>query len=157
MMQVADNSAYHIRPPQYSDMDACVHLVRENWGDESADRCFKQFVEGFQGGEYAPRFFIADHYATDETAGFCALRKTMMMQGFWEFIWVAIKNCHQAKGLGTLLTEHRLDYVRDNGGTSVLLVTQKPAFFNRFGFLVDRDHGNGWTAMSCQLEPADMK
>ena len=138
-------------------MDACVRLVHENWGGVSADRCFKQFVEGFQGGEYAPRFFIADHVTTDETAGFCALRKSMLMGGFWEFIWVALAKGHQGRGLGTLLTEHRLNYVRDNGGTSVLLVTQKPQYFNRFGFLTDRDHGNGWMAMSCQLQPAGMK
>ena len=156
-MYTGSNSAYLIRPPQYSDMDTCVRLVRENWGDVSADRCWKQFVEAFQGGEYAPKFFIADHYATDETAGFCALRKTMMMSDFWEFIWVALKENHRGKGLGTLLTEHRLDYVRENDGTSVLLVTQKPTFFNRFGFLTDRDHGNGWMAMSCQLQPAEMK
>jgi hypothetical protein len=36
-------------------------------------------------------------------------------------------------------------------------VTQKPQYFRRFGFLVDRDHGNGWQAMSYQLQPADMK
>lgn len=157
-MQVAANAAaYRICRPQYSDMDTCVSLVRENWGDVSADRCWTQFIEYFKGGEYAPKFFTAEHDATDEIAGFCALRKTMMMHGFWEFIWVAIKEGHQGKGLGTLLTEYRLDYVRENDGTSVLLVTQKPEFFNRFGFLTDRDHGNGWMAMSCQLQPADMK
>jgi len=83
----------------------------------------------------------------------------MMMQGFWEFIWVALDQKHQSKGLGTLLTEHRLDYVREHDGTSVLLVTQKPQYFNRFGFLTDRDHGNGWTAMflSTQTGGYEMK
>jgi ribosomal protein S18 acetylase RimI-like enzyme len=148
----------HIRSPHYGEMDACVSLVRDNWGDESADRCFKQFVEFWRGGEYAPEFFVATTYdAPDRIIGFSALRKSMLMNGFWEFIWIAVHKDHQGRGIGEMLTDYRLDVVRENDGASVLLVTQKPRYFNRFGFVTDREHGNGWHAMSCQLKLADMK
>ncbi len=147
-----------IRQPVGFEMDQCGALVRDNWGEESYQRFYDQYVSylsGF-GDEYAPQFYAAT-MELDKIVGFAAMRKSMLMNGFWEFIWVAVHPDHQGKGIGDMLTNYRLDRARELGATSVLLVTQKPKYFNRFGFITDREHGNGWHAMSAQLKPADMK
>lgn len=147
-----------IRQPLGFHMDQCGALVRDNWGEESYARFYDQYVEYLAGGQYAPMFFAATPYNEPDTIiGFSAMRKSMLMNGFWEFIWIAVHKDHQGRGIGEMLTDYRLDVVRENEGTSVLLVTQKPKYFNRFGFITSQDHGNGWVAMTCQLKLADMK
>jgi N-acetylglutamate synthase-like GNAT family acetyltransferase len=145
-----------IRPPTVWEMDTCGALVRDNWGEESYQRFFDQYVEYVQAvSQYAPQFQVAT-LGLDTIIGFSALRRSMLMNGFWEFIWIAVHKDHQGKGVGDMLTEHRLDIVRKHGGNAVLLVTQKPKYFNRFGFITSQHHGNDWVQMTCQLKLADM-
>lgn len=146
-----------IRPATRLDMDQCAMLVRYNWGDESCQRVYDQFVESLNCGQYDPQFFVAQPFDGSAIVGFCAMRKSMLMNGFWEFIWVAVHEDHQGRGIGEMLTDYRLDVVRENGGTAAILVTQKPKYFNRFGFITSQDCGNGWVVMTCQLKLADMK
>jgi len=147
---------YEIRDAVLWDIVPCEQLVRETWGDKSADRLRSQFAECMRGGEYAPKFWIAT-VGLDKFVGFCSARKSMLMAGFWEFIWVAVHPEHHGKGVGTKLTEHRLEHARWQNATAVLLVTQKPKYFNRFGFKVSEHHGNDWVQMTAQLKMADME
>lgn len=132
------------------DLDACGAIVKEHWSDIERVCLQEQFVEFIQGGRYSPVFFVATE--ASKVIGFCAMRRSMLKSGLWEFIWCAVTKECQGRGIGDMMVEYRLEIARTNDGFSVLLVTQEPQYFNRFGFMTDRDHGDGWVTMTAQLK-----
>jgi N-acetylglutamate synthase-like GNAT family acetyltransferase len=153
---MTQHDPFIVRPATVWDMDHCIRLVRDNWGTESADRCYEQFVEGLTGGKYDPVFYACIS-GLDKFAGFCAMQRAMRMHGGWDFIWVAVAKEFQGLGVGKHLTDYRLDRVREQDGSHVNLVTQKPKFFEKFGFITSQHLGNNWVEMCCQLKLVDMK
>lgn len=136
----------HVRTPQYGEMPRCVDLVRENWGDEPAERCREQFIEYFKGGKYAPVFVVA----TDDDGkviGFAAYQRTMLMKGAFDLIWIAVDKSHQGSRVGKALTDWRLEEIEEHGGQMIQLVTQKPGYFSKFGFFKLHHLGNEWYLM----------
>lgn len=148
-------SPVNIRTADGFELDKLGALVRDNWNEDSYRRFYDQFLEYLNGGDYSPEFYVAVTRGT--IIGFSALRQSMLAPGFWEFPWVVVHKDHQGRGVGEMLTDYALDVVRDKNGAAVLLVTQKPKFFNRFGYKTSQDHGNGWVQMTCQLKLVDMK
>lgn len=136
------------------DLDQCGAIVSEHWDSpEALLRFQEQFVEFMEHGRYAPVFFVAQEGdGRRDVVGFCAMRRSMLKDGLWEFIWCAVSKDHQGKGIGDMMVDYRLNVVRENAGISVLLVTQECKYFQRFGFMSDREHGDGWTTMTAQLK-----
>lgn len=137
----------HVRTPHYHEMAHCVKLVRDNWGDEAAERCREQFIIYWQGGKYAPVFVVAVDGA-DDVIGFAAYHRTMLMKGAFDLIWIAVEKEHQGKNVGKVLTDWRLGEIDEKGDAQMIqLVTQKTAFFSKFGFFKLHHLGNDWYLM----------
>ena len=153
--RIGTRQTYSIRQPVGYDLDRLGALVRDNWDEACYRRFYDQFVEYLNGGPYDPEFYVA--VIKTEIIGFVALRQSMIMDGFWELPWVVVRKDYQGGGIGDGLMNFALDVVRGRDGLAVLLATQKPTFFKRLGFLTDREHGNGWHAMSAQLKLAGTK
>lgn len=137
----------HIRTPAYHEMTQCVKLVRDNWGDEAAERCREQFIVYWTGGKYAPVFAVAVDGA-DDVIGFAAYHRTMLMKGAFDLIWIAVDPEHQSKRVGKALTDWRLGEIDEKGDAQMIqLVTQKPGFFSKFGFFKLHHLGNEWYLM----------
>ncbi len=146
-----------VRSMECPDIRACLNLVRENWDAVSVARAEEQMYEYFRGGKYAPKFFVADNAADRGVVGFAAYQRSMRMHGAFDLIWLAVdKQCHGA-GVGKALTEHHINEIRKLGGANVTLVTQKPRYFNRFGFITVAELGNDWVEMIVLLRPAHME
>lgn len=135
-----------IRPPHYSEMPICCDLVAKNWGSEAADRCRDQFIECWQGGQYAPIFIVAVN-EKDVVVGFAAYTRSMLMKGAFDLIWIAVAENYQGCNVGRLLTEWRLMEIEGLDGQMIQLVTQKPEFFSKFGFFKLHHLGNEWYLM----------
>lgn len=150
----------HIRQMEDSEIGQCAHLVLTNWGAVAADRMVEQAIEGLKGGKYAPKFFVADVGNVRERVGiigFAAYQRTMRMHGSFDLIWLAVHGDYQGKGVGDALTWHRLDEIKKHpDAMNVSLVTQKPKYFNRFGFTTAAHLGNDWVEMSLILKLAGM-
>jgi ribosomal protein S18 acetylase RimI-like enzyme len=152
-----------IREMMYHEMPACCALVRDNWGDEAADRARGQMIEYFKGGAYAPVFYVAEAGASVaggpiagtgmyKVGGFAAFCPSMLMKDAYDLIWIAIDKRDQARGIGRRLTNHRLAEIRKRGGRIVSLMTQKPDYFARFGFEVALEM-DSWHLMVLKLQP----
>jgi len=135
-----------IRPSRLTDGPTCEALVRENWGGDAADRFCYQFYEAKH-----PRFFVAAELDTERFMGFSAFEPTMLMRDYYHLIWLAVGEEFKGLGFGKSLTKVRLDAIRMRGGSMVSLVTQKTAYFARFGFRPIDPMDNGWTLMSLRL------
>lgn len=136
----------HIRTPYYTEMAQCCALVRDNWGVEAADRCREQFIEHWRGGKYAPVYVVAVD-DEDKVIGFAAYHRTMLMKGAFDLIWVAVDPAHQGERVGKALTDWRLNEIDEHGGQMIQLVTQKTAYFAKFGFFKLHHIGNDWYLM----------
>jgi len=136
----------HVRPPNYGEKINCVELVRDNWGDDAADRCEEQFVEYFRGGKYNPVFRVAVD-DREKVIGFAAYQRTMLMKDAFDLIWIAVDKKHQGDSVGKALTNWRLAEIDEEGGQMVQLVTQKPGYFEKFGFKKIAALGNDWYLM----------
>lgn len=145
----------HVRPPQYSEMKRCCDLVRDNWGLETADRCREQFIEYWKGGKYAPVYTVAVD-DDDEVIGFAAYQRTMLMKGAFDLIWIAVDKQRQGAAVGKALTDWRLAEIAGYGGQMIQLVTQKPAYFAKFGFFKLHHLGNEWYLMLKLLKKVEI-
>ncbi len=146
-----------IRSMECPDIRACLHLVRENWDAVSVERAEEQMYEYFRGGKYAPKFFVADNAADMGVVGFAAYQRSMRMHGAFDLIWLVVDRRCRSAGVGEALTNHRVNEIRKLGGANVTLVTQKPRYFNRFGFITVAELGNDWVEMLVLLRPAHME
>jgi len=143
-----------VRPLESSsDVTACIDLVRDNWGTLSADRAMEQIYEHFKGGKYAPKFFVAD---AGSVVGFAAYHRSMRMHQTFDLIWLAVDKQCQGSGVGNALTEHRIAEIEKRGGSIITLVTQRPAYFLRFGFVAGAHFGNDWVEMVKLVKHAEM-
>lgn len=143
-----------IREMQAGELDACCDLVRENWGDEAADRCRRQGLKSNIDDEYAPLYLVAIDRVADgsyDVVGFAAYEPTMLMKGAFNLIWIAIAKDRRSLGLGRVLTETRIELIKARGGVLVQLVTQKPDYFKRHGFYKLTELDNGWWLMMRRL------
>lgn len=135
-----------IRPLRLGDIDACWDLVNRNWGFDAAQRFARQAGEAFGGKEeFAPVFVVAE--GDLGVIGFAAYQPSMKMKGSYDFIWIAIHPKYQKMGVGKLLTDWRVEHIRQRGGTMIELVTQKPDYFSRHGFFKLHHLDNGWYLM----------
>lgn len=66
--------------------------------------------------------------------GFAGYKKTGISETVFEFPWCVVTKEYQGKGLGRLLTEHRLAEVKAKGAQAVLLATPHPKIYQRYGF-----------------------
>jgi GNAT superfamily N-acetyltransferase len=147
-----------IRPPNHGgDLNFCCGLVAKNWGAEAADRCTAQFVESFNDGPYAPVFCILDiEVAGAGPIGFAAYQPSMKMKGSFDLIWIAVHDQYKGGGAGKALTEWRIDDIKKRGGQMIELVTQKPDYFAKFGFISVYHLGNQWYLMLKLLKPVEI-
>lgn len=138
-----------VRAPKYSEIDLCCNLVLINWGVEAADRCRQQMIEYFKGGDYAPVFCVLDigDGVDGPIVGFAAYQPSMKMKGSFDLIWIAVHPHYQGRSAGKVLTEWRINEIKKRGGQMIELVTQKPAFFSKFGFFKLHHLGNDWYLM----------
>lgn len=144
-----------IREPHYGEMPDCCRLVRSNWGEEAADRCREHFIEYFKGGKYNPAFVVACN-DRGTVIGFAAYHRSMLMKGAFDLIWLAIDEKYQGCDIGRQLTEYRIMEISGHNGQMILLVTQKPSYFSRFGFFKLHHTGNDWYLMLKLLKATDI-
>ena len=145
----------HVRPAVLLERRACCDLARANWGDGAADRCHEQFVEGLKENKYAPVFIVA---ADDDNKimGFAAYHRSMLMKGAFDLIWLVVDEKHRGTQVGRALTEWRLIDIEEQDGQMILLSTQRPGYFSKFGFFKLHHLGNEWYLMLKLLKEVDL-
>lgn len=137
-----------VRPMQGGrELAQCAFMIFNEWGADAADRFREQATEYLRNGPYSPKFIVATLDGNAGLLGVAAYHRTMTMNADYDLIWVCVHPDYQRGGVGKLLTEKRLEFIRLAGGTSVKCVTQKPGFFSKFGFHDVADYGNGWRLM----------
>lgn len=148
----------HIRSMQGgSEMARCTQMIFDEWGSDAADRFREQAYEYLRNSSpYAPRFIVATLDGNSGLLGVAAYHRTMRMNGDYDLIWIKVHPDFQGKGVGKALTAARLDLIRKAQGSTANCVTQKPEFFEPFGFQKVAEYGNGWVLMLNKLKDAEI-
>jgi N-acetylglutamate synthase-like GNAT family acetyltransferase len=145
-----------IRSIEISDVARCQEIVRANW-DEAAARRFTAEVSQVWAldMEHPPQFFVAEQPIDFgySIVGFAGMARSMLMQGVWDFTFLAVDPGVHGMGVGFALVEHRIKEVFNQGGSAIHLMTQKPGYFKQWGFQNLREYaGEGWCLMSHQID-----
>lgn len=137
-----------IRPIEIADVACCQEIVRANW-DEAAGRRFAAEVSQVWAldMENPPQFFVVE--VQGRVLGFAGMVRSMLMQGVWDFTYLAVDPNFHGNGIGAVLVTHRLREAERQGATVIHLMTQKPDYFARWGFqFLRRYDGEGWCLLS---------
>ena len=132
------------------DILPCCRIVATNWG-EAISQHFKKEVDHLilSNMTWPPVYYVAE--IDNKIVGFAGMIESWVMHGIWDFIWINISPEYQRTGIGSLLTEHRLNKVEERGGKAVHLVTQKYSFFRKFGFKTAHVYQGRWALMIKEL------
>jgi len=95
-----------------------------------------------------PHYYVA--VEDDRVVGFSGFRRSWIIRGAWEVVWIAVAPSHGHRGIGHELLERGLSIIGRNHGSLIILMTEKPGFFEEFGFRSISDF-NGWRLMTLQL------
>lgn len=138
-----------IREIEKRDVWACTNIVAENWGAVVADRFWDEVQHAWlHGFKWPPRYYVAEEGGV--ILGFAGMMESWLMHGVWDLIWINVRKEHQGRGVGKLLTERRLHEIDRLKGSAINLMTQKPEFFERFGF-AEVATLDDWKLMTKQL------
>ena len=145
-----------IRPIEVKDVIACHAIVLDNWEAVVAERFKHELDMAFNTTlKWPPEYFVYESYSLDgvlEIIGFAGIMPSFLKEGVWDLVWVNVARDCQRIGVGTDLVDYIIDLVKERKGIAIHLMTEKPEFFGRFGFVAE-DCGNysGWTFMSMVL------
>lgn len=143
-----------IRDLRPEDIRDCVHIVQYHWGIEIAQQAGWELEEMFtSNSRWPPHYYVVEDKGV--IAGFGGFKSAWMMSNTFELIWVNVAPEAMGRGIGRMLTWHRLAEIRRRGGNLVLLMTQKPAFFEKFQFQTVC-YFDGWALMVNQFAPVSL-
>jgi N-acetylglutamate synthase-like GNAT family acetyltransferase len=143
-----------IRELEKRDIHACTEIVRDNWGDLVAERFWDEIQHAFHKNmKWPPEYFVFEEEG--EIVGFAGMMESWQMHKVMDFIWINVKREYQGYGIGRALTEYRIERCRAYDMRAINLMTQKPNFFEPFGFIMSFVYeGEGmWVSMTKQLGP----
>lgn len=146
-----------IRELEKRDIHACTSIVRENWGEEVADRFWDEVQHAFlRGMKWPPEYFV---YEEDgDVVAFAGMMESWQMHRVMDFVWINVKEEYQGRGYGRALTQHRIERCKKYDIRVINLITRRPMFFEQFGFKsVYAYEGEFWHSMTLQLGSLALK
>jgi ribosomal-protein-alanine N-acetyltransferase len=137
-----------------SDVEACIDLVRMNWDETVAARFTDEISHAFDSKMSCPPLYYV-FVENNKIIGFAGMIRSWIMHSVWDFIWINVHPDHKGKGIGKLLTIHRINEVDRMGGSIIQLMTEQYHFFKKLGFRVNIlfDGDEMWMHMTKQLRP----
>jgi len=144
-----------IRDLERWDITAAANIIESNWNKEIAIKGYLEMQEMFLGSsKWPPHYYVAE--IDGQVVGCGGFAHSWCMSNTYEFCWVNVKKDLQNKGIGRLLTQARINGIKQQGGKLILVVTQSPQHFEYFGFeriktLQGVDGFGDWYLMSLQL------
>ena len=137
-----------IRELTRGDIPDAAALVREHWDDGAARRASHQMAAAFGGTYSDPRFYVA--IVDSQVTGMAGFRRSWLVPGAWEIVWVAVAKAHQSSGIGRALVGHGMNQIGREHGSLILTMTEHPRFFEKFGFKNCASFGS-WHLLTMQL------
>src|SRR5437879_6584033 len=124
-----------IRDALITDHHSIFQLIEQNWDSEIASKAIKEFDEMFfSNSKWPPHYYVAED-ENGQVVGCGGYKSAWLMSNTYELIWVNVKQEFRGQGIGRALTQHRIDRIKELGGTLILLMTKtKQRFFESFGF-----------------------
>lgn len=118
-----------------------MDIVRRCWDEKNARVLRTQILDG--------SYFVAEQ--SGKVVGLCGVRPSHLMRNAWELPWLAVDPDYHGSGLGSNLVERATSEAGRLLASLILTVTQKPGFFQRFGFKAVEHYNDNWTLMTVQL------
>lgn len=141
-----------LRDLKFEDIPICQSIVAAHWGAEIAASAVLEMEEMFtSNSRWPPHYYVVEN--NFEIIGFGGFKSAWLMSNTYELIWVNVAPGAQGMGVGRMLTLARLDEIRRRGGTLVLLMSRRPAFFEQFEFETVCNFDDGMCLMVNQLAP----
>lgn len=137
------------------DILPCRDIVAANWGETVAQHFNKEVNHLILCNmAWPPIYYVAE--IDDRIVGFAGMMPSWLMNGIWDLIWINIHPDFQGRGIGQLLTSHRIDQIRERDGTAIHLMTKQYSFFRKFGFKVTHVYDGQWALMLKQLHTVEL-
>jgi N-acetylglutamate synthase-like GNAT family acetyltransferase len=143
-----------IRDLQYDDVPHVTRIIEENWNIDVAWQAGFEMDEMFNPHtKWPPHYYVA--VLDGKIVGCAGYKAAWLMSNTYELIWINIDKNYQGRGIGSMLTHHRLGRIETIGGNLVLLMSKKRKFFEIFGFESVKEF-DGWHLMSKKLGTVDV-
>jgi ribosomal protein S18 acetylase RimI-like enzyme len=139
-----------IRDMRPEDIEDCCNIIQYHWGRDIALSARGELEEMFlSNSKWPPHYYVAEE--GNKILGFGGFRSSWLMSNTFELIWINVAPEARGKGIGEALTWHRLAEIRRRGGNLILLMTQKPSYFEYFQFQTVATF-DGWCLMVNQFD-----
>lgn len=140
-----------IRDLEIKDISVCEQIVEKHWGKAVAENAAMEMMEMFSKAKWPPHYFVACDQ-DNIVVGFAGFKSSWLMSNTYELIWINVAPGILGQGVGKALTHYRLREIKNRGGALVMLMTQKPKFFEQFDFKEVAIYDD-WVLMVNQLAP----
>lgn len=137
------------------DVQVAQSVMRAVWGEKIVDRITSEIRESFDNeGYFSPRYYAAWH--GNKLVGFAGFVPSHILNGVFELNGICVLPQYQKKGVGRLLTEKRIERIRQLNGTLIILMTKERVFFDKLGFTAQNEFDD-WYLMTMRLGKVDIK
>jgi N-acetylglutamate synthase-like GNAT family acetyltransferase len=121
-----------IRDLRFCDISDVQLIVLNNWNSEIAYKARLEMQEMFNSSKWPPHYYVAE--VDGRVVGCGGFRRAWIMSDTYEMIWINIDKDFQGRGIGWDLTQRRITRIKELNGSLIMLMTNKPEFFEQFYF-----------------------
>lgn len=128
-----------VRRLDYHDIPECLHIVRENWDRETAQKCEIELNAAFGDAVWKPVYYVA--VRDKEIIGLTGYAPSWLNYGVYAIVRLAVTKEYQKRGVGHALMYACLDDLQAIASL-VMLTTNVPDYYQKLGFEVCFTHGD---------------
>ncbi len=123
-----------IRPIRLDEAGEASRIIFTNYKNKKYQRSSKLEIEAmFKNYVYKPKYMVAEE--NGGITGFAGYIVSWMDYNIYQIFWVNVRPEYQKKGIGTALVNKIIQNVKKKKNVSlILLSTNKPKFYEKFGF-----------------------
>lgn len=127
-----------IRPIKKSEVKEAAIIAGLNWEREDMKIASREINAMFESKVIPPKYLVAEE--KNKVIGLAGYSQSWIDYQIYNIFWVNVHPSHQGKGIGSKLILNAIKEIKKNKGDNkarlIILSTNKPKFYTRFGFKI---------------------